>query len=68
MVLFDQMQRSMVIGPWREFMAGSVNYNTPSNTVEWGIMGGATSIPKDFNYETAVVFGDGIKSVSIILL
>ncbi|XP_072031492.1 uncharacterized protein [Amphiura filiformis] len=61
LVLFDKMQRSMVIGPFREFMAGSVNYNMQSNAMEWGIMGSATSIPKDFVYETAVVFGEGIK-------
>ncbi|XP_072031493.1 uncharacterized protein [Amphiura filiformis] len=61
LVLFDQNERTMVMSSFREFMAGSVYYNKESNTVDWGVMGSMTEIPRDFNYETAIVFGHGIK-------
>ncbi|XP_072031491.1 uncharacterized protein [Amphiura filiformis] len=66
LVLFDQLtQHSMIMAPFREFMTGSIHYNTWSNAVEWGVMGSVTSIPKDYNYETAIVFAPGIKQAVI---
>lgn len=61
LVLFDQQQRSMVMAPFKEFMTGSIHYNTQTNAVEWGILGSAKHIPQDFTYETAIVFAEGVK-------
>ena len=67
LVLFDQNEQSMVLAPFREFMAGSLYHNQDSKAVEWGVMGSMKSIPKDFNLETAIVAGNGIKTVSLSL-
>ena len=64
LVLFDPNEQSMVLAPFREFMAGSMYHNQDNNAVEWGVMGSMQSIPKDFNFETAIVAGNGIKTVS----
>ena len=68
LVLFDKKRQTMIMGPFREFMSGSVHYNKGKDAIEWGVQGSATYIPKDYNFETAIVFKQGIKPVTLNLL
>ena len=66
LVLFDKVRRTMVLAPFSQFMAGSIYHDLKTNSVQYGIMGRATSIPAGFTYETVLVYGNDIKQVRIL--
>ncbi|XP_077991624.1 uncharacterized protein LOC144445853 [Glandiceps talaboti] len=60
LALFDNALNTVVISSFTEFMAGSHHLQLPGNYISYGIMGNASMIPKDFNYQTIVYYGQGV--------
>ncbi|XP_070576646.1 uncharacterized protein [Ptychodera flava] len=58
--IFDKSLNTMVISSFSEFMASSLQLLLPEAVLSFGIMSNASMIPKDFNYQTIVYYGQGI--------
>ncbi len=62
LVLFDGgVSNALTISPYSNFMSGS-QYIDASGQLNCGVMGGVTSIPAGFDFETIVYYGGGVNA------
>ncbi len=67
LVLFNGKQDAVVIAPFGEFMASSVQYDLQAGTATWGVIGNASTIPAGFHTTTIIYHSDsGIRQVTLI--
>ena len=65
-VVFDQSGNTLVISPLNSFMSTSVSHDSTKNTVSWGVMGNASSVPAGFSSWTIMYYSNkGINDVRI---
>ncbi|KAK7471362.1 hypothetical protein BaRGS_00036000 [Batillaria attramentaria] len=57
LALFDQNGGAVIVAPFSEFMSASRSQDEDSR-VNWGVMGGVEVVPKQFQYDTIVFYGD----------
>lgn len=69
LTLFNRTKHTMIISPFKEFMASSLVFDNANDIIMEGIMGNVTEIPKDFIQQTILYYGQGpgIKTVSSLL-
>ena len=59
LVLFDQSNNAIAMGPMNSFTVTSLWQNTDGASVHWGIMGGVNQLPAGFQYGVVMIGGDG---------
>nr|XP_006815625.1 PREDICTED: uncharacterized protein LOC102804514 [Saccoglossus kowalevskii] len=58
LAIFDKNLNTVMISSFSEFMAGSLHLQ--NGVISFGIMGNASMIPQDYNYQTIVYYSRGI--------
>lgn len=67
LVLFDGSGGTVIVSPFRQFMAMSVQFGSEQGqtSASWGLLGKAAAIPKDFTVATALFYSpEGINKVN----
>ncbi|XP_071835064.1 uncharacterized protein [Apostichopus japonicus] len=59
LTLFNRTKHTMIISPFKEFMASSLVFDNANDIIMEGIMGNVTEIPKDFIQQTILYYGQG---------
>jgi hypothetical protein len=66
LIVFSQdLNESVVISSFNNFMAHNAMYELSSATLSYGVMGSVTSIPAGYVLETVICAGTGVNSVML---
>ncbi|XP_039254962.2 uncharacterized protein LOC120331863 [Styela clava] len=57
LVIFDEMENVMIISAFNNFMSHGMIYNKTSHQLNFGILGGFTNIPREYEIETILYYG-----------